>query len=239
MSTRIPGTAVEEDLEGCDGAPVFAEPPGFGDLPVDRCGFGAASQGPDLEAWLAVIEAEHADGRDGLEAPVDPLLAGRLPARTRRPGGFGYGPRMAALLDDLAEDESALAMRAAHRARSMEAAREWALTSDEFVLVDARMSGSKWLEWIMRSSCRGSARRPTRSSRRSATVLRRSATVLRRSATVLRRSATVLGRSDEAFQGRVSTSAPRSVTTRVCSNCAVMLLSLVVTVQSSAHMSHS
>src|SRR5664279_3905379 len=40
-------------------------------------------------------------------------------------------------------------------------------------------------------------------------------------------------------QGRVSTSAPVSVTTRVCSNCAVHDLSLVVTVQLSSQMSQS
>jgi hypothetical protein len=141
----MPGTPVEEDLGACAGAPVFDE------VPVDRWGFGPERQGPDFEEWLAVIEAEHADGRDGFEAPVDPLLAQRLPGEDAPAGGFGYGPRMAVLLDDLAEDESALAMRAAHRARSVEAAREWALTSDEFVLVDARMSGSKRLDWVMRS----------------------------------------------------------------------------------------
>ena len=40
-------------------------------------------------------------------------------------------------------------------------------------------------------------------------------------------------------QGRVRTSAPDSVTSRVCSNCAVRLRSRVTTVQSSAHMSQS
>lgn len=40
-------------------------------------------------------------------------------------------------------------------------------------------------------------------------------------------------------QGRVRTSAPVSVTTRVCSNCAERLRSFVTTVQPSSHMSHS
>ncbi len=38
---------------------------------------------------------------------------------------------------------------------------------------------------------------------------------------------------------RVRTSAPESVTTSVCSNCAVRLRSLVSTVQPSSHMSYS
>ncbi len=40
-------------------------------------------------------------------------------------------------------------------------------------------------------------------------------------------------------QGRVRISAPSSVTSRVCSNCALRRLSLVTTVQPSSHMSHS
>ena len=45
--------------------------------------------------------------------------------------------------------------------------------------------------------------------------------------------------SSRGNQGRVRTSAPDSVTSRVCSNCAVRLRSRVTTVQSSAHMSQS
>jgi hypothetical protein len=153
MSTRLPGTAVEEDLEECTGAPVLAGPPVLAGLPMDSGAsrFGPDGEGTGFEAWLAVISAEHADGLHGWAAPVDPLLAERLPGENAPAGGFRYGPRMAVLLDDLAEDESALAMRAAHRALSVEAAREWALTCDEFVLVGARMSASKRLDWAMRS----------------------------------------------------------------------------------------
>jgi hypothetical protein len=88
------------------------------------------------------------------EPPVDPLLAERLPDDALLAQGVfagGYVPRLDSLLDDVAEDESALAMRAARRARSVERAREWAMVSDEFVLVDAPISASKRLEWVMRS----------------------------------------------------------------------------------------
>jgi hypothetical protein len=34
MSTRMPGAAVEEDLEGCHGAPGFTEPPVLPEPPV-------------------------------------------------------------------------------------------------------------------------------------------------------------------------------------------------------------
>lgn len=89
-----------------------------------------------------------------MEPPVDPLLAENLPDEALLANGSfagGYVPRLDSLLDDVAEDETALAMRAARRARSVERAREWAMVSDEFVLVDAPISASKRLEWVMRS----------------------------------------------------------------------------------------
>ncbi len=61
-----------------------------------------------------------------------------------------YAGRLDRFLDDVSEEEAALARQAASRARAVERARAWAVVSDEFVLADARLSESERESWVMR-----------------------------------------------------------------------------------------
>jgi hypothetical protein len=63
----------------------------------------------------------------------------------------GYLGRLDSLLDDVAQNQSALAMEAARLAVSVERSRAWAVVSDELVLPDLRMTPRERLEWVMRT----------------------------------------------------------------------------------------
>ncbi len=84
-----------------------------------------------------LVRSEFVDGPLSDDSDAEPLPA-------------GYAARLDQLLDELSEDEAALARQAAKRARAVDQARLWALVSDEFVLADARMSETEREEWVMR-----------------------------------------------------------------------------------------
>ena len=107
--------------------------------------------GAGFEEWLTVVAA--GEGEDpGFEAPPDPFGAAEAGDAPEGDAFVSeYSPRLVGLLDELTEDDAVLMMRAARRARTVEAARVWALSSDEFVLLDDRMSASRRLEWVMRA----------------------------------------------------------------------------------------
>lgn len=62
-----------------------------------------------------------------------------------------YKARLNQYLDVVADDQKQLAMRTAHQARSIDAARMWSLVSDEYVLCNPGMSDTERAEWAHRA----------------------------------------------------------------------------------------
>jgi hypothetical protein len=100
-----------------------------------------------FEEWLVSVGLGEGDD-PGFEPPAE-LWDAMCPA-DEGVASESYSSRLDSMLDHIAEDESALAMRSARRARSVEVARVWALTSDEFVLPNARMTETERFGWTMR-----------------------------------------------------------------------------------------
>jgi hypothetical protein len=98
-------------------------------------------------AWLQECDARWGEGwdtkvREGdlREADDEPSVG--LPS--------GYADRLDLFLDDVTQDEAAIAMQAARRARSVEQARAWAVVSDEFVRRDVPLTPREREAWVVR-----------------------------------------------------------------------------------------
>lgn len=99
----------------------------------------------DLACLAAYLDGDLIDEHD--------VLDGELVSAAAEADRYAasYTGRLTSLLDDVAQDEAALAMQAAQRAKSVEQARTWAMISDELVLPDPKMTPAKREEWAIRT----------------------------------------------------------------------------------------
>ncbi|RNE59116.1 DUF222 domain-containing protein, partial [Cryobacterium tepidiphilum] len=139
----MPGAALPDDVAAelaALGPDPFAGEPW--DEWLQRWAEESAEQWVDPEDVIPeeLVRASVRDAEDA--ARTGALLAGGLPD--------GYADRLDVLLDDVAQNEAALAMMAADRARAIDQARLWSEVSDEFVNRDAGLSPAERTEWARR-----------------------------------------------------------------------------------------